>query len=189
MSFDGPVLKTDAVHLRRFAIIPPLSHRMVEWLGTLDEAAGSFEPQSDSSAVTVKIPKKMGSGPRGKKPAVYVGSIAVVQVDLDDLDQKMRFLEFRFDRDEFLGTFEIDTVKKHVQRAVRERHSLTMLRRHFQLEMWLPAVTGWHFKVMPYDASIADIINRNLVNPRQDRWVFRVRMNEARDVTNCGMFH
>jgi len=112
----------------------------------------------------------------------------VIQVDLDDLDEKMHFLEFRFDCAEFLGTFEIDTVKRHVERVLQEKYSLTVLRRHFQLEMWLPALTGWHFKVMPYDASIADIIGRNHVNPRQDRWVFRVRMNEGRDVTNCGIW-
>ena len=157
------------------------------------ERLGDLEAESfkERSVRTSKPSRRSLSGThsRGKKlqkDGTVVRGTAWVQVDLEELDLQVRSLDFCFDEEDFLQSFEIDTVKKHVQSVVRERHSLTLLRRHFQLEMWLPALAGWHFEIMPYDANIGDIVYRNHVNPRQDKWVFRVRLNETRNVTNCG---
>lgn len=96
-------------------------------------------------------------------------------------------IEYTFqgpDLEEWLTNREVDHVKKNVQRWLKEEFDFPILRRHFQVEVWLTTVNRW--ERVPYDSTIGQIVELHQLSRRQSHWLFQIKLNDGVTSENCG---
>ena len=79
----------------------------------------------------------------------------------------------------------IDSWKKSlVDHVFFDHEGFRLLKRHFQLELWVSHRREW-IRV-DFDSSVRECLNLNQVGLRNDQYWFKVTLNEGKTAENCG---
>ena len=78
----------------------------------------------------------------------------------------------------------IDSWKKSLVDRVLFDHGFRLLKRHFQLELWVSHRREW-IRV-DFDSSVRESLNLNQVGLRNDQYWFKVTLNEGQTAESCG---
>ena len=80
---------------------------------------------------------------------------------------------------------EIDEWKRSLQDRMIFDHELRVLRRHFQLEMFMETSNTW--ERVSYDSTIPECLSRFQCSLRKEKYFFKVKLNHDRTLANCGV--
>ena len=78
----------------------------------------------------------------------------------------------------------IDSWKKSLVDHVLFDHGFRLLKRHFQLQLWVNHRREW-IRV-DFDSSVRASLNLNQVGLRNDQYWFKVTLNEGQTAESCG---
>ena len=78
----------------------------------------------------------------------------------------------------------IDSWKRSLVDHVLFDHGFRLLKRHFQLELWVSHRREW-IRV-DFDSSVRESLNLNQVGLRNDQYWFKVTLNEGQTAESCG---
>ena len=107
----------------------------------------------------------------------------MIEVDYQELGLQDSKLEYYQQLQDFLNST-VDDVKKAVGYHVWYGDNFKLLRRHFQLQLWVDHCQAW--KRVDSDSTIRESLNLNQVGLRLTRYCFKVVLNSGQTPATCG---
>ena len=106
-----------------------------------------------------------------------------IEIDFQELGLQESKLILNTPLQSFLGS-SIEAWKKSLQDHVWFDHNFRLLRRHFQLQLWVNHRREWIS--VDFDSSVRESLNLNQVGLRNDQYWFKMVLNEGQSTETCG---
>ena len=119
----------------------------------------------------------------GQHSLMLFNPAIMIEVDYQELGLQDSKLEFYCQLQEFLNA-PVDDVKKSVGDHVLYDHNFKLLRRHFQLQLWVDHRQVW--ERVTFDSTMRESLNLNQVGLRLNRYRFKVVLNPGQTPATCG---
>ena len=123
-------------------------------------------------------------------PARMEGALMVanpmtkIEIDFQELGLQESKLILNTQLQSFLIESSVDAWKKSLIDHVWFDHNFRLLRRHFQLQLWVNHRREW-IRV-DFDSSVRESLNLNQVGLRNDQYWFKVVLNPGQTAATCG---
>ena len=101
-----------------------------------------------------------------------------VRMDIKVLERHVSDSEYSFGvrMGDFYGKWEVDDIKRKVLSYLWSELAFVIYRRHFYLELFVPALTNPRWVYLPYDERSSEHLS----------WNFRLTLKEGRNLDTCG---
>ena len=122
----------------------------------------------------------------GQHSLVVFNPDTMIEVDYQEF-QELGFQESKLEYYQQLQDLlnsPVDDVKKSVVDHVLYDHNFKLLRRHFQLQLWVDHRQAW--ERVEFDSTIRESLNLNQVGLRLTRYCFKVVLNPGQTPATCG---
>ena len=121
--------------------------------------------------------------PSRMEGAMIANPMTKIEIDFQELRLTESKLILNTPLQSFLGS-SIDAWKKSLADHVLFDHGFRLLKRHFQLQLWVNHRREW-IRV-DFDSSVRECLNLNQVGLRNDQYWFKVTLNEGQAAESCG---
>ena len=119
----------------------------------------------------------------GQHSLVLSNPATMIEVDYQGLGLQDSKLEY-FCQLQGFPISTVDDVKKSVVDHVLYDHNFKLLRRHFQLQLWVDHRRVW--ERVDFDSTIRESLNLSQVGLKLTRYCFKVVLNPGQTPTTCG---
>ena len=119
----------------------------------------------------------------GQRALVLSTPATMIEIDYQELGLQESKLEYYCQLQGFLNST-VDDVKKFVADHVLYDHDFRLLRRHFQLQLWVDHRQVW--ERVDFDSTIRESLNLSQVGLRLTRYCFKVVLNPGQTPATCG---
>ena len=119
----------------------------------------------------------------GQRALVLSNPDTMIEIDYQELGLQESKLEYYCKLQGFLNSI-VDDAKKSVVDHVLYDHDFKLLRRHFQLQLWVDHRQVW--ERVDFDSTIRESLNLSQVGLRLTRYRFKVVLNPGQTPATCG---
>ena len=119
----------------------------------------------------------------GQGALVLSNPDTMIEIDFQELGLQESKLEYYCQLQGFLNST-VDDVKKSVGDHVLYDHDFKLLRRHFQLQLWVEHRQTW--ERVDFDSTVRESLNLSQVGLRLARYHFKVVLNPGQTPATCG---
>ena len=124
--------------------------------------------------------------PAAEIPASFFSD---VDVDISIEYEELLLSETQFDYTQSLSFFlgnVVDELKWMIVGHVQYTHRFYLLKRHFQMMLWVDNDANPRWERISYDDTIEEALNRFQMGLRLGRYMFRIALNQGQNPSSCG---
>ena len=124
--------------------------------------------------------------PAAEIPAtLFSGVDVVISIEYGELSLPETQFEYTQSLSFFLGN-QVDELKWMIVGHVRYTHRIYLLKRNFQMMLWVNNDTNPRWERISYDDTIEEALHKHQMGLRLERYMFRIALNQGQNPSSFG---